>query len=120
VAVRGNIHEAIRAHGAIVAKMPPDLSHRAEMLLEFWFAPEGPSERDQLRDIWFQATPEFDAALAYAALPEHPDKGAFAEAARRHHEIIARFGRFPHRNGILGRPSTPEERDFLQQPGSPI
>jgi hypothetical protein len=37
--------------------MPPDLSHRAEMLLEFWFAPEGPSERDQLRDIWFQATP---------------------------------------------------------------
>ena len=44
--------------------MPPDLSHRAEMLLEFRFASEGPSERDQLRDIWFQATPEFDAALA--------------------------------------------------------
>jgi uncharacterized protein (DUF924 family) len=44
--------------------MPPYLSHRAEVLLEFWFAPEGPSERDQLRDIWFQATPEFDAALA--------------------------------------------------------
>ena len=38
--------------------------------------------------------------------------------ARRHREIIARFGRFPHRNAVLGRPSTPEENDFLQQPGS--
>jgi uncharacterized protein (DUF924 family) len=54
----------------------------------------------------------------YAALPAHPDNGTFAEAARRHHEIIARFGRFPHRNDILGRPSTPGERDFLQQRGS--
>ncbi len=38
--------------------------------------------------------------------------------ARRHHVIIARFGRFPHRNAILGRDSTPEELAFLQQPGS--
>jgi uncharacterized protein (DUF924 family) len=56
----------------------------------------------------------------YAALPQHPDKAAFVEAARHHHEIIARFGRFPHRNGILGRPCTSEERNFLQQPGSAI
>jgi uncharacterized protein (DUF924 family) len=194
--------------------MQPDLSHRAEMLLNFWFAPERASERDRFRDIWFQATPEFDAALAerfradydraaagvygpwraapqtclalillldqlprnlfrnsprayatdtgaleiareavtrgydqaeapvrrwffympfqhsesltdqktalrlYASLPEHPDKADAIEAARRHHQIIARFGRFPHRNDILGRPSTPEEQDFLQQPGS--
>jgi uncharacterized protein (DUF924 family) len=40
------------------------------------------------------------------------------EYARRHYEIIARFGRFPHRNAILGRESTPEEADFLKQPGS--
>jgi uncharacterized protein (DUF924 family) len=40
------------------------------------------------------------------------------EWARRHHEIIARFGRFPHRNGILGRESTAEEAEFLKQPGS--
>jgi uncharacterized protein (DUF924 family) len=38
--------------------------------------------------------------------------------ARRHYEIIARFGRFPHRNAVLGRESTPEEREFLAQPGS--
>lgn len=38
--------------------------------------------------------------------------------ALRHREIIERFGRFPHRNGILNRLSTPEEFAFLQQPGS--
>jgi uncharacterized protein (DUF924 family) len=38
--------------------------------------------------------------------------------AERHLEIIERFGRFPHRNAILGRSSTPEELDFLRQPGS--
>ena len=37
---------------------------------------------------------------------------------RRHHAIIARFGRYPHRNAILGRESTAEELAFLQQPGS--
>lgn len=38
--------------------------------------------------------------------------------ARRHAEIIERFGRYPHRNAALGRTSTPEELAFLQQPGS--
>lgn len=38
--------------------------------------------------------------------------------AIRHQEIIKRFGRFPHRNAILGRVSTPEELAFLTQPGS--
>ena len=36
----------------------------------------------------------------------------------RHKAIIDRFGRYPHRNAVLGRISTPEEREFLQQPGS--
>ena len=36
----------------------------------------------------------------------------------RHKEIIERFGRYPHRNIILGRESTPEEAEFLKQPGS--
>jgi uncharacterized protein (DUF924 family) len=38
--------------------------------------------------------------------------------AQRHREIIERFGRFPHRNQILGRASTTEEVEFLKQPGS--
>lgn len=38
--------------------------------------------------------------------------------AVRHRDIVARFGRFPHRNAILGRDTTPEEAAFLEQPGS--
>ena len=38
--------------------------------------------------------------------------------AERHRDIVQRFGRFPHRNAILGRDSTEEEIAFLQQPGS--
>ena len=38
--------------------------------------------------------------------------------ALRHQAIIARFGRFPHRNSVLGRTSTAEELAFLQEPGS--
>jgi len=40
------------------------------------------------------------------------------EYAIRHRDIILRFGRFPHRNAILGRESTAEELEFLKQPGS--
>jgi uncharacterized protein (DUF924 family) len=38
--------------------------------------------------------------------------------ATQHRDIVARFGRFPHRNAILGRESSDEERAFLAQPGS--
>lgn len=38
--------------------------------------------------------------------------------AKRHKVIIDRFGRYPHRNRVLGRESTPEEIEFLKQPGS--
>ena len=40
------------------------------------------------------------------------------EWARRHCDIVERFGRFPHRNAVLGRKSTPEEIEFLKRPGS--
>ncbi len=50
-----------------------------------------------------------------AALDEDP---AWHDYAVRHRDIIARFGRFPHRNAALGRESTPEERAFLEQPNS--
>ncbi|NUP11427.1 MAG: DUF924 domain-containing protein [Polyangiaceae bacterium] len=41
-----------------------------------------------------------------------------ADYAVRHRDIVARFDRFPHRNEVMGRPSTPEEIEFLRQPGS--
>ena len=57
----------------------------------------------------------------YAALRREMQHEAFDSAldyAERHRAIILRFGRFPHRNAILGRTSTAEEVDFLTQPGS--
>ena len=42
----------------------------------------------------------------------------FLTYANRHESVIARFGRFPHRNAILGRDSTPEELAYLAEPGS--
>lgn len=41
-----------------------------------------------------------------------------ADFAHRHRDVIARFGRFPHRNALLGRVSSAEELAFLQTPGS--
>lgn len=38
--------------------------------------------------------------------------------AQKHFDVIARFGRYPHRNEVLGRASTDEERAFLAEPGS--
>lgn len=37
---------------------------------------------------------------------------------RRHRAVLERFGRYPHRNAVLGRESTPAERAFLGRPGS--
>ena len=48
----------------------------------------------------------------------HAGFESMLDYAQRHQEVIARFGRFPHRNAILGRASTAEEETFLQQPGS--
>lgn len=52
------------------------------------------------------------------ALFEALGDATYLDYARRHRAVIARFGRFPHRNVILGRESTPDEVDFLKEPGS--
>jgi uncharacterized protein (DUF924 family) len=54
----------------------------------------------------------------FQQLSDDPDSAEAIDYAIRHREVIARFGRFPHRNEILERVSTPEELEFLQQPGS--
>jgi uncharacterized protein (DUF924 family) len=55
-----------------------------------------------------------------ASVPEGDREifAGFVDYAVRHREVVARFGRFPHRNLILNRESTPEEKTFLEQPGS--
>lgn len=63
------------------------------------------------------ADQETSVAL-FAALPQSASNDDTLDYARRHHDIIRRFGRFPHRNAILGRVSTPEEEAFLREPGS--
>lgn len=42
----------------------------------------------------------------------------FLSYAVRHRDVVASFGRFPHRNAALGRPNTPQEQVFLRRPGS--
>jgi uncharacterized protein (DUF924 family) len=59
-----------------------------------------------------------ESLTLFARLPPSPANRRYVDYARRHHDVIARFGRFPHRNAILGRASTAEERAFLAQPGS--
>jgi uncharacterized protein (DUF924 family) len=69
--------------------------------------------KDQERSL------ELYKQLAADAPPQHQESAdEFREYARQHHEVIERFGRFPHRNKILDRTSTPKERDYLDQPGS--
>jgi uncharacterized protein (DUF924 family) len=47
-----------------------------------------------------------------------PDGAGSLEFELKHKEIIDRFGRYPHRNEVLGRESTEEEKEFLKGPGS--
>lgn len=56
-----------------------------------------------------------DCVRLMAALPSAAEYLSYAEG---HRDVIARFGRFPHRNAVLGRESTEEELEFLKQPGS--
>ncbi|MEA5473208.1 DUF924 family protein [Synechococcus sp. CCY9201] len=72
---------------------------------QFWLMPRMHSE-----DLAIQ-----DAAIPLFERFTDPRTTAFAA---RHRDVIARFGRFPHRNAILGRVCTAEELAFLQTPGS--
>lgn len=54
---------------------------------------------------------------AEALFKEFAPSGSY-DYELRHKAIIDRFGRYPHRNDVLGRTSTPEELEFLMQPGS--
>jgi len=60
-----------------------------------------------------------DASLAlFTRLADETGLNAPLPWATRHADVIRRFGRFPHRNEILGRASSPEETQFLTAPGS--
>lgn len=81
----------------------------------FWFLPFEHGESA----TWQQISLQRYAGLFELAPPEqriHYEN--FYEYARKHADIIERFGRYPHRNQALDRPSTPQESEFLSGPGS--
>ncbi|MDC8757743.1 DUF924 family protein [Janthinobacterium fluminis] len=99
---------ALQAALALVAggadlTLPP--WQRAFVYLPFEHAEDAASQRQAvaLFTRLCEAAPGFEGMLDFA---------------RRHHDVIARFGRFPHRNGILGRASTAAELAYLGEPGS--
>ena len=58
------------------------------------------------------------AVKLFETLKGDRDSQTTIDYAYRHLQVIERFGRFPHRNQILGRESTPAEKEFLKQPGA--
>lgn len=56
----------------------------------------------------------------FESLPDEPANKTAIEYAHRHLAVVERFGRYPHRNEMLGRESTPEELEFLASPAAPF
>lgn len=80
-------------------------THLPEQQIPFLFMPFMHSESAAIHEV---AMKLFSRPAAHNNL----------EFEKRHKAIIDRFGRYPHRNDILGRQSTEEEKKFLTQPGS--
>lgn len=76
-----------------------------------------PVQRSFLLLPWMHSESAAIHALAEPLYRQHAPANNH-EFELRHKAIIDRFGRYPHRNAILGRASTPDELDFLKQPGS--
>ncbi|MFA6229973.1 MAG: DUF924 family protein [Rhodanobacter sp.] len=60
----------------------------------------------------------FEALAAEVGSAERKQFAGYLDYARQHRDVIARFGRFPHRNAVLGRACTPEEVEYLAEPGA--
>ncbi len=76
----------------------------------FLYLPLEHSESLAMQDL---SVEKFERLAAAAPPAYQKDARNYLEYARAHRKVIARFGRFPHRNELLGRPSTPEEQDWL-------
>lgn len=85
-------------------RLLPSAHHRAFVYLPFEHDETLASQRESLR--------------LFERLRAEPGGASYYPFAVRHARIIERFGRFPHRNAMLGRESSDEERAFLREPGS--
>lgn len=81
----------------------------------FFYLPFEHAEDLKLQQL---STRSFERLASEVAPAWRKEYAGFADYAGHHRDIVERFGRFPHRNQILGRVSTPEEIEFLKQPGS--
>ncbi len=81
----------------------------------FLYLPLEHAESNAMQDL---SVTLFEQLAHDAASDERTLFDGFLDYARQHRNVVARFGRFPHRNAMLGRPSTAEEIEFLKQPGS--
>src|SRR5690606_17045287 len=80
--------------------------------LERWFF-YMPLEHAESLELQERSVREFERLAAEAPAELQSALEAALDYARRHRDVIARFGRFPHRNTVLGRDSTPEEQAYL-------
>ena len=77
-----------------------------------------PLEHAESRVLQKHCVHLFERLVASQPVTERPRVQGFLDYARRHHDVIERFGRFPHRNAMLGRPDTPAEQAYLATPGA--
>jgi uncharacterized protein (DUF924 family) len=85
-------------------RLLPSVHHRAFAYLPFEHDETLASQRESLR--------------LFQQLRAEPGGESYYRSAVRHAQVIERFGRFPHRNAVLGRASSAEETEFLRKPGS--
>ena len=101
-------HHALRIAQQMIASgadlLLPTVHHRAFAYLPFEHDETLASQHESLR--------------LFKQLKAEPGGASYYSSAVRHARIIERFGRFPHRNAVLERQSTDEEKDFLKEPGS--
>ncbi|MGQ0658696.1 MAG: DUF924 family protein [Chromatiales bacterium] len=76
-----------------------------------------PLEHSELLEDQERSVALYRALCEEVPASQRPAFAGFLEYADRHRDVIQRFDRFPHRNAILSRASTPEEIEFLKQPG---
>ncbi|MDX1654312.1 MAG: DUF924 family protein [Candidatus Competibacteraceae bacterium] len=77
-----------------------------------------PLEHAEDRALQTRSVELFESLLRAVPQEDQEHFAGYLDYARRHREVIGRFGRFPDLNIILGRDTTPEEAAFLKQPGS--
>jgi uncharacterized protein (DUF924 family) len=106
-----------RALGVTRAGLASGSAKRLSFLERYVFAM--PLMHAEDREVQQQSLRTFaELATDAAGSPIEKLTVAALDFAERHAKIVERFGRYPHRNALLGRASTEAELEFLQQPGS--